>query len=328
MILVTGGAGYIGSHFVKAYLDSNPEARLAVLDNLSTGHVEALAMHGKRVQFYQANLSDTAALHQLFTENEITAVVHFAASCYVYQSELTPLAYFENNVANSIKLFDAMENHGVRKVVFSSSCATYGQLRFSPISENHPQEPINVYGLTKLMVEQVLRSLARRSNWSAIALRYFNVAGASDSALIGESHAIETHVIPNLLKAARGENEIFELYGDDYDTADGTCVRDYVHVDDLARGHLQALAKLDSLKGFEAVNLGSGTGFSVRQLVDLAQTVSGKQIPVRICSRRDGDPPQLFTTISHAKDFLDWEPVHTIEEMMLSAWRWETNRRF
>lgn len=323
MILVTGGAGYIGSHFVKAYLDSSPEARIVVLDNLSTGHVEALAIHGNRVQFCQADLCDTTALHQLFSKNEITAVVHFAASCYVYESELTPLAYFENNVANSIKLFDAMESHGVRKIVFASSCATYGQLRFAPITESHPQDPINVYGLTKLMVEQVLRSLARRSNWSAIALRYFNVAGASDSTLIGESREIETHVIPNLLKTARGENEVFELYGDDYDTADGTCVRDYVHVDDLAEGHLQALAKLDAFTGFEAVNLGSGTGFSVRQLVDLAQSVSGKQIPVRVCNRRDGDPPQLFTTISHAKDFLDWTPV-----LMLSAWRWETNRRF
>lgn len=328
MILVTGGAGYIGSHFVGAYLRRYPERALAVVDNLSTGHYRSLPHESDRVRFYQHDVSDSAALNRIFSDNKITAVVHFAGNCYVGESQSKPLEYFDNNVGASIKLFQCMETHGVRRIVFSSSCATYGLLRVEPMDETHPQEPVNVYGTTKLMVEQVLQSLCGRLQWSAIVLRYFNVAGAADNGLLGESHLLETHVVPNILKAAAGELEYFELYGDDYDTADGTCIRDYVHVEDLVHGHILALDHLETAPGFDAVNLGSGRGCSVRQLIELCSTITETRVPVKVSARRTGDPSCLVTSIARAESRLRWTPSRTLEEMIQSARAWQSRRLF
>lgn len=327
MILVTGGAGYIGSHFIRAYLEKAPNAAVVAVDNLSEGHKESLP-DTSHVYFLHKDAGNVEALKAVFERFPIRAVVHFAASCYVGESEGDPIKYFKNNVVQSLNLFEAMEETGVRKIVFSSSCATYGNPEYSPLDERHRQEPVNVYGRTKLMVEQTLQALVTRLGWSCVSLRYFNAAGADDSGQIGESHEPETHLIPLALQTAKGERQSLKVYGNDYDTEDGTCIRDYIHVNDLADAHCQALKLLENGKRWEAINLGTTSGASVLQIIEMCRQVTGKDIPYEIAPRRPGDPPCLVAESSKAASLLDWKPKYDLRRIIETAWSWEQNRRF
>ena len=327
MILVTGGAGYVGSHFVLTYLARNPHAEVVVVDNFAEGHKEALPS-SDRVRIVPEDIGDREAMRTVIAQFPITAVVHFAAFCYVGESQAKPAKYFHNNVVNTMSLLSVMEELGVKKFVFSSSCATYGKPVSVPIDESHVQDPINVYGTTKLMTEQALRSLVSASGWSFVALRYFNAAGADDSGRIGESHDPETHIIPLALQTAAGKREFVEVYGDDYDTADGTCIRDYIHVNDLAIAHCQALERVDSPQIQDAVNLGTTHGASVQEVIAMCKQVSGRDIPVRVAPRRPGDPSVLVAANEKARSLLGWEPTYDLRRIIETAWRWEQNRRY
>lgn len=324
MILVTGGAGYIGSHFIKTYLAQNPGAEVVVVDNLSEGHREALAF-SEAIHLCEHNIGDTQQMAGLFQRFPVEAVVHFAASCYVGESQVNPGKYFENNVIQSLRLFQAMEAAGVRRLVFSSTCATYGNPQYHPMDENHPQKPINVYGLTKLMIEQALTAYCQTLGWSAMALRYFNAAGADDSGLIGEHHDPETHLIPLVLKAALGQHPAVEIYGEDYETPDGTCIRDYIHINDLATAHCQALSYLTTHAGMHAVNLGTTHGASVREIIDLCQDITQRDIPVKAAPRRPGDPPALVANADKALTELGWQPQYSLRRILETAWGWSQN---
>ncbi len=327
MILITGGAGYVGSHFLNRLLNSDTKYDVIVLDNLSEGHREALSYFGK-IKFVAADTGDVQALTNVFENNKIDAVVHFAANAYVGESQYKPFKYFNNNVVNSIRLFECMEEHGVKKIVFSSSCATYGRINYNPVDEMHPQKPVNTYGLTKLIIEQILNSLASTSGWSYVALRYFNAAGADEKGLIGESHEPETHLIPRILQAAIGKIDAVEVHGDDYETEDGSCVRDYVHVFDLADAHLAALDLVINKNVAEAVNLGTAVGASVKEVIEKCQAVTGREIPVKMGPRRFGDPPTLVANFEKAHKLLSWQPRHSLDDIINSAWQWEQNRRY
>ena len=278
--------------------------------------------------FYNRNFGDRSAMTELMRKHEVDSVVHFAASCYVGESETDPFKYYNNNVLNTMGLLEAMSAAGVKRLVFSSSCATYGKPDFSPITEEHRQAPINTYGLTKYLIEQILFSLNRTSNLSFVALRYFNAAGANLQGLIGESHDPETHLIPNVLKAATGKLNCLEIYGDDYDTRDGTCVRDYVHVDDLAGAHIRALALTEVEKTGLGINLGTGHGASVKEVLETCASLTGLDIPHKVLARRPGDPAQLVADYSRAKEILGWTPKYDLATIIRSAWTWEASRRY
>jgi UDP-glucose 4-epimerase len=327
MILVTGGAGYVGSHFVRTYLARNPTAELVVLDNFSVGHKEALGS-AERVTLFHKDYGDSDAVRDILSRFPIDRVVHFAASCYVEESQQDPSKYFKNNVSSTLSMLAALEEQGIRKFVFSSSCATYGHPVSWPIDELHPQEPINVYGMTKLMVEQALRSYAQAREWSYVALRYFNAAGADPGGELGESHDPETHIIPLVMQAALGKREVFEIRGNDYDTADGTCIRDYVHVNDLAVAHCQALELVENQSYRGAINLGTAFGASVLEVLDLCRQVTGKEIPTKICARRPGDPARLVASYDKAKAVLGWQPAYDLRQIVETAWHWEQNRSY
>lgn len=326
MILVTGGAGYIGSHFVRHHLKQHPTAKLLVVDDVSEGHRQSL--DGLQVSFEQQNIGDYEAMKKLLEKNAVTSVVHFAANAYVGESQQNPNKYFHNNVVNTINMFRAMEDVGVRKIVFSSTCATYGMPQYLPIDENHSQNPINNYGLTKKIVEQVLSGYAATAGWSYVALRYFNAAGADDSGLTGESHDPETHLIPLVLQAAAGKIPHVEIYGDDYDTPDGTCIRDYIHVNDLADAHSKALALLESETGADAINLGTTYGASVKEVIKVCSEVTGKEIPQKISPRRSGDPSRLVANAEKAGRRLDWMPVYDLRRIVETAWNWQQRPKF
>jgi len=328
MILVTGGAGYVGSHFVKAYLEHDRQTNIVVIDNLSRGHKEALPK-SNRVIFILCEIGDKEAVGKIFSTYAIDSVVHFAAKAYVHESQLDPFGYFRSNVLASIALFELMEKHQVRKIVFSSSCALYGVPNYLPLDEEHPLKPTNVYGLTKLMIEQTLSSLSETLGWRSISLRYFNAAGASDAGEIGESHDPETHLIPNLLKAAKGTTASVMIYGTDYQTKDGTCIRDYVHVSDLASGHVRALAFLTTMKDPEALafNLGTSIGSSVLEVIEVCEKVSGRKISQQTMPRRFGDSPVLVADASRAKRVLGWKPNYSLKYSVETAWNWELNRQ-
>ena len=326
MILVTGGAGYVGSHFLKQHL-ARQGAEVVVVDDLSNGHKEALP--SERAHFFRCSIGDQEALESIFAQFKIDAVVHFAAFAYVGESQEEPFKYFNNNFVESLRLFEMMERHGVRKLVFSSSCATYGSPQYVPIDEQHQQKPINVYGNTKLMVEQMLQSLAQTKNWSSVALRYFNAAGAASDGSIGESHAPETHLLPLVLQTALGNPPTVSINGDDYDTQDGTCIRDYIHVNDLARAHEQALDLLrESDCGAECINLGSEQGASVLEVIGLCREVTGRDVAVRVGPRRIGDPPKLIADAAKARRVLGWQPRSDLRSIVETAWKWEQNRKF
>jgi UDP-glucose 4-epimerase len=268
------------------------------------------------------DLSDAAFLEQVFSSRTFDAVVHFAAFAYVGESVVDPQKYYLNNVKGTLNLLEAMLTHGVPAIVFSSTCATYGVPAYTPIDEVHPQMPINPYGRSKLMVEHVLSDYHRAYGLKYIALRYFNAAGAAKDGALGELHSPETHLIPLVLKAIKGETGPAKILGADYGTKDGTCVRDYIHVEDLAAAHALALKQVGSFCG--GINLGTGTGTSVKEVIDAAERISGKKCPVEIVGRRPGDPPVLYAANKKAADVLGWTPRYTgIDEIVETAWKWE-----
>lgn len=320
-ILVMGGAGYIGSHTVR-HLQTHGY-NCIVADNLIYGHREAVSASS----FELADLLDKASLRTVFNKYRIDAVVHFAAFTYVGESVENPRKYYENNVVGTLNLLDVMLDHDVKKIVFSSTCATYGNPQYMPLDEKHPQAPINPYGRSKFVIEKIFEDYGRAYGLKYAALRYFNAAGASKDGQIGESHSPETHLIPLVLKAIKGERDCIKVFGTDYDTPDGTCLRDYVHVEDLAAAHRLALEKLDEFQGF--LNLGTGIPTSVLEIIRAAEKVSGRKCPVVYEKRRAGDPAVLYAANEEARRVLGWKPEYTdIEEIIHTAWNWEMNRKF
>ncbi|MEY4300212.1 MAG: UDP-glucose 4-epimerase GalE [Verrucomicrobiota bacterium] len=311
-IFVTGGAGYIGSICVEQMLERGHE--VAVLDNLTEGHRLAI---DPRATFYEADLADREAVGRAIGQFGPAAVMHFAANALVGESMTNPSKYFRNNVSHGINLLDAMVENGVKSFVFSSTCATFGIPERMPINESLPQRPINPYGESKLMFEKILRWYDEIHGLRFTALRYFNAAGASEK--FGEDHRVETHLIPNVLKVALGQKEAVEVYGTDYETPDGTCIRDYIHILDLADAHIRALDRGQS--GF--YNLGTGGGTSVREVVDCCRRLTGKNIPVVERARRPGDPPRLIAASDRIRADLGWTPrFQSIEAIVRSAWDW------
>ncbi len=328
MILVTGGAGYIGSHFVYRAIRRDATREIVVIDDLTEGHETSIADFD-RVHLEKGNIGDPSFVRDVLAKYPIESAVHFAANAYVGESQSNPFKYFRNNVTNSIALLEMMNEFGVKKIVFSSSCATYGLPVYSPLDESHPQNPINTYGMTKLMVEQVLHRLAETSGWSYVSLRYFNAAGAETEASIGESHNPETHLLPRVLQAAKGTLNSLEILGNDYPTRDGTCIRDYIHVNDLADAHLASLDILGKKeKVAEAINLGTASGYSVLEVVERCREICGREIRVTNSPRRPGDPPELVADASKARQILAWTPNYSLDDIIQSAWLWELNRRF
>jgi UDP-glucose-4-epimerase GalE len=318
-ILVTGGAGYIGSHTVKLLLARGHD--VWVYDSLVFGHPAAVPADRLMV----ADLADTAALDHAFVAHRIEAVVHFAAFAFVGESVTHPAKYWQNNLVNSVSLIDHCRRHDVSRFVFSSTCATYGIPETVPITEETPQRPINPYGQTKLAVERVLADFASAYELGYAALRYFNAAGAAPDGSIGEDHHPETHLIPLVLQTALGQRPQIELFGSDYPTPDGTCIRDYIHVDDLADAHLRALERIEPGKGL-CLNLGTGHGHSNREVIQAAERVTGKKIPVKEGARRAGDPPQLVAAADKARAVLGWKPRYPDLDMIIeSAWNWHRN---
>ena len=316
-VLVTGGAGYVGSHCVRALCEAGD--RVVVLDNLTAGHRLAV---DRRAELVVGDLADEGVLDRLFAERRFDAVMHFAAFADVNESVREPLRYFQNNIVNSVKLLDAMRRHEVRSLVFSSSCAVYGVPPSVPITEHAPKNPISPYGRTKLAMEWAMEDSAAAWGLGATALRYFNAAGAAQDGAIGEDHDPETHLIPLVLRVALGRAAEIKVFGDDYPTSDGTCVRDYVHVEDLASVHRLALDKQQPGR-FSAYNVGTGTGASVKQVIDAAREVSGRSIPATAAPRRSGDPPALFADSSKVRRELGWSPAFVdVRSIIETAWRW------
>jgi UDP-glucose 4-epimerase len=315
-ILVTGGAGYIGSHTVKLLLARGHD--VWIYDSLVFGHGAAVPAE----RLIVADLADSAALDHAFVAHRIEAVVHFAAFAFVGESVTHPAKYWQNNLVNTVSLIDHCRRHGVSRFVFSSTCATYGIPEQVPITEETPQRPINPYGQTKLAVERALADFAAAYGLGYAALRYFNAAGAAPDGSIGEDHHPETHLIPLVLQVALGQRPHIELFGSDYPTPDGTCIRDYIHVDDLGDAHLRALERIESGKGL-CLNLGTGRGHSNREVIQAAERVTGNKIPVKEGPRRAGDPPQLVAAADKARDVLGWKPRYPDLEMIIeTAWNW------
>ncbi|MEW9571167.1 UDP-glucose 4-epimerase GalE [Rhodanobacter sp. Si-c] len=323
-ILVCGGAGYIGSHLVRHLLERGH--RVTVFDNLSTGHRAAVG----NADFAEGDLLDSAALGRVFARAPVDAVVHFAALSIVADSVRDPERYRRNNVDGTVNLVRAMRQAGVRRLVFSSSAAVYGNAPGEWIDEEAPKQPINPYGASKAMAEDALADACRDGGLAVASLRYFNAAGAHPSGMIGESHQPETHLIPNVLRIAAGADAgPVQIFGRDYPTADGTCIRDYVHVDDLADAHRRALAWLEGRDGFHPFNLGSGRGFSVLEVLEAACRVAGRPIRSIDAPRRSGDPHRLVASITRAEQMLGWLPLCSdLDTMLETAWRWHRAPRF
>jgi UDP-glucose-4-epimerase GalE len=314
-VLVTGGAGYVGSHAAKRLAESGHD--VVILDNLAEGHRPSVG----KLPFVAADLLDRQRVAALLKEHDIEAVMHFAAFAYVGVSVREPATYYQNNIVGSLALLDAMRDAGVNRIVFSSSCATYGIPQRVPITEDHPQNPISPYGFTKFVVERALADYSHAYGLGYAALRYFNAAGAAADGALGEDHDPETHLIPLILQVALGQREYVEIFGTDYPTPDGTCIRDYIHVDDLATAHVAALEQLDP--GMELkLNLGTGRGASVQEVIDLCRRVTGHPIPSRAAPRREGDPPELVADPAAARRALNWQPRYTIREIIETAWAW------
>lgn len=323
MILVTGGAGYIGSHYVL--YERERGSAVLVLDNMRYGHAEAVL----GAELIVGDTGDRALLDRLFRERPIDAVVHFAAFASVGESVKYPERYYYNNVVSTLNLIDSMREHGVPYLVFSSSCATYGDPRYTPMDEAHPQNPINPYGESKRVCERIIADYDHAHGLRFCALRYFNAAGADPDGRIGESHDPESHLIPIVLEVAAGERDRVSIFGDDYDTPDGTCIRDYIHILDLAQAHALALDRLRGGAPSGYYNLGSETGHSVREVIDLCAEVTGRAIKTAQAPRRPGDPPRLVASAAKARAELGWAPRFTgLADIAHTAWNWQQHRRF
>ena len=319
-ILIIGGAGYIGSHTVKYFLQQNED--VIIVDNLLTGHKEAVLTD----KFYNCDIRDKENLDKVFKENNIEAVIHFAANSLVGESMSNPLKYYNNNVHGTEVLLKVMIKHDVKKIVFSSTAATYGEPNNIPILESDLTNPTNAYGETKLAMEKMMKWADLSHGVKYISLRYFNVAGAHESGEIGEDHNPETHLIPLILQVPLGKREFISIFGDDYDTHDGTCIRDYIHVTDLADAHILAVHKLREGSNSNIYNLGSGNGFTVKEMIEAARKVTGHPIPAKVCERRAGDPAKLVAASQKARTELGWEPkLENVEAMISSAWKWHQN---
>ena len=323
MILVTGGAGYIGSHCVMALLDKGFE--VVIFDNLSTGHIETVETLKKygNVHFIQGDLQNIKDIQNLFNQYSVDAVIHFAAFSQVGESVKNPQKYYMNNVGGTLNLLSAMLENDVKYIVFSSTAATYGEPEYIPIDENHPQNPINPYGQTKLMIEKIMDDYDKAYGLKSVRLRYFNVAGADSLSRVGEWHDPETHLIPNILKSTFGEDKVFKLFGTDYPTNDGTCIRDYINVEDLAQAHLLALNYLQNGGKTNFFNLGTNDGNSNKEVFAACEKVTGKNIPLEICPRREGDPASLVADNRKAKEVLNWVPEKSLNYSIEKAYDWE-----
>lgn len=320
-ILVLGGAGYIGSHTVYALIEKGVD--VVVIDNLETGHIEAVH---EKARFYKGDIRDRAFVDSVLDKEKIDAVIHFAANSLVGESMVNPLKYYDNNVNGTKVLLQSMVAHGLDKIVFSSTVATYGEPEKVPILETDRTEPTNTYGETKLAMEKMFKWTDRAHGLKYVSLRYFNACGAHVSGKIGEAHSPETHLIPLILQVPLGQREYISIFGDDYDTSDGTCIRDYIHVTDLAQAHILAVDYL--MKGNESniFNLGNGVGFTVKEVIDTARKVTGHEIPAKIAERRAGDPARLIASSDKARQVLLWKPEHAdLEEIISTAWNWHKN---
>ncbi|MCR2823004.1 UDP-glucose 4-epimerase GalE [Lederbergia panacisoli] len=317
-ILVCGGAGYIGSHAVAELLARGE--KVVVIDNLQKGHSAALS---EGAVFYDGDLRDEPFLDLVFSENNIDAIMHFAADSLVGESVQIPLQYYDNNVGGAISLVKAMNKYNVKNIVFSSTAAVYGEPEEIPILESSITNPTNPYGETKLAIEKMLKWCEGAYGIRYVVLRYFNVAGAHMNGIIGEDHNPETHLIPIILEAALGKRDEIAIFGDDYDTSDGTCIRDYIHVMDLVDAHILAIEKLRKTETSGTYNLGNGNGFSVKEVIDASRKVTGREIPATVAPRRAGDPAKLVASSEKAKKELGWKPKHdSLESMIESAWAW------
>ena len=323
-ILVTGGAGYIGSHAVLALKQAGYE--VIILDNLSSGHREIVEQVLK-VELIVGDISDRALLDQIFTTHNITAVMHFAAYIAVGESVTDPAKYYRNNVTGTLTLLEAMVAASINKFVFSSSCALYGIPKTVPLVEDHPQDPISPYATTKWMVEQILSDFDHAYGLKSVCFRYFNAAGADPTGLLGEDHAPETHLIPLVLFAGLGKINSISIFGTDYPTRDGTCIRDYIHVTDLAQAHVLGLEYLVKGEDSAVFNLGNGSGFSVREVIETAKEITGKEINMVECDRRPGDPPVLVGSSDKARRVLGWHPQYpNLNDILAHAWQWHQQR--
>ena len=323
-ILVTGGAGYIGSHATYLLIERGYD--VVVVDNLSTGHREAVH---EKAKFYQGDIGDYKFISNILKEEEIDGVIHFAAFSLVGESMENPYKYYENNVGKTNSLLKAIIDSGVNNIVFSSTAATYGEPKTIPILETDDTNPTNVYGETKLSMEKMIRWYNKAHGLNYVCLRYFNVAGAHPSGKIGEAHNPETHLIPIILQVASGRREKINVYGNDYDTKDGTCIRDYIHVVDLVDAHIKAIEYLFKGAESDVFNLGSGEGFTVYEMIEAARKVTEHEIPLEVTERRAGDPAKLIASSTKAREILGWKPqFEDINIMIKDAWNWEQNKRY
>lgn len=320
-ILVLGGAGYIGSHAVDQLITRGYE--VVVVDNLVTGHRKAI---NEKATFYEGDCRDKDFLTSVFEKEAIDGVIHFAAFSLVGESVEKPLKYFNNNTYGMMELLEVMHEHDVKHIVFSSTAATYGEPKEIPIKETAPTDPKNPYGESKLMMEKMMKWCDEAYGMKYVALRYFNVAGAKADASIGEDHDPETHLVPIILQVALGQREALMIFGDDYDTPDGTCIRDYVQVEDLIDAHIRALNYLKDGNESNTFNLGSNNGYSVKEMLDAAREVTGKEIPAKIAPRRAGDPAKLVASSEKAKEILGWAPTYTdVKDIIATAWNWHVS---
>jgi len=315
-ILVCGGAGYVGSHAVHELIQQNED--VVIVDNLQTGHKQAIHPQTK---FYQGDIRDAVILDKIFTENKIDAIIHFAANSLVGESMVAPLKYFNNNVYGMQVLLESMVKHKIDKIVFSSTAAVYGEPKRVPIMEDDETNPTNTYGETKLTMEKMMKWVNKANGINYVSLRYFNVAGALDDGSIGEDHSPETHLIPLILQVPLGKRDHITIFGEDYPTEDGTCLRDYIHVIDLADAHIRAMNYLRKGNKSNIFNLGNGKGFSVKEMIAAAEKATGKSIKVEVGARRAGDPAQLIASSEKAQTILGWKPRYTnIEQIIKTAW--------
>ena len=327
MILITGGAGYIGSHTVLNLIE-NTDYKIIIFDNLENGHIETvnalLEINSDRIIFEKGDLRNIEDIENVFNKYSIDGVIHFAAFALVEESVQNPSKYYRNNIYGTLNLLDTMIKHNVKRIVFSSTCATYGDIvEQTPIDEKHPQNPINPYGYSKLAVERIMDDYDKAYKLKSIRLRYFNVVGADEKGRIGEWHEPETHLIPNILKA--NNDKVFTIFGDDYDTRDGTCIRDYVNVLDLAEAHRLSYEYLIKENKTDVFNIGTGEGYSVKEVFEACERVLNKKIPLEIKGRRAGDPAVLYADVGKVENILNWKSEKSLEESIKSAYLWYIN---